>query len=151
MLAYNVTLLGSFVLCAFAAHALTWMLTRSHAAGAVSGLIFGFNPYRISHIAHLELLAVFWLPVAILALHRYVRGYQLRWLALFAAVLAVARPFERILPVLLGAVHRPVGDLVCPRRAVARRRRHRAGVRGSAASAAAGAAGLSVRSRTSCT
>ena len=84
VLAYNVTLLASFVLCALAAHALTWMLTRSHAAGAVSGLIFGFNPYRISHIAHLELLAVFWLPLALLALHRYVRGYELRWLALFA-------------------------------------------------------------------
>ena len=34
--AYNVTLLSSFVLCALAAHALAWSLTRSHAAGAVS-------------------------------------------------------------------------------------------------------------------
>ena len=89
VLAYNVTLLATFVLCALAAHALTWMLTGSHAAGAVSGLIFGFNPFRTSHIAHLELLAVFWLPLALIALHRYVRQYELRWLCLFAACWAL--------------------------------------------------------------
>ena len=88
-LAYNITLLASFVLCALAAHALAWTLTGSHAAGAVSGLIFGFNPFRISHIAHLELLAVFWLPLALLALHRYVAGYERRWLFAFAACWAL--------------------------------------------------------------
>jgi hypothetical protein len=84
VLAYNVTLLSSFVLCALAAHALGWLVTRSHAAGAVSGLIFGFNPFRVSHIAHLELLAVFWLPLAFAALHVYVRRFEVRWLVLFA-------------------------------------------------------------------
>ena len=89
VLAYNVTLLSSFVLSALAAHALTWTLTSSHAAGAVSGLIFGFNPFRISHIAHLELLVVFWLPLALLALHLYVRRFEMRWLCLFAALWAL--------------------------------------------------------------
>jgi hypothetical protein len=89
VLAYNVTLLSSFVLCALAAHSLTWLLTRSHAAGAVSGLIFGFNPFRISHIAHLELLAVFWLPLAFAALHLYVRRFDVRWLILFAVLWAL--------------------------------------------------------------
>jgi hypothetical protein len=83
VLAYNVTLLSSFVLSAMAAHALAWLLTRSHGAGAVSGLIFGFNPFRTSHIAHLELLAAFWLPIALFALHRYVQRYEPRWLVLF--------------------------------------------------------------------
>jgi hypothetical protein len=87
--AYNVTLLSSFVLCALAAHALAWSLTRSHAAGAVSGLVFGFNPFRISHIAHLELLAVFWLPFAFWALHQYVRRFDTRWLAVFAVLWAL--------------------------------------------------------------
>jgi hypothetical protein len=89
ILAYNVTLLLSFVLCALAAHALTWLLTRSHGAGAVSGLVFGFNPFRISHIAHLELLVVFWLPLALAALHLYVRRYEVRWLVLFAVLWAL--------------------------------------------------------------
>lgn len=89
VLAYNITLLSSFVFCALAAHALTWLLTRSHAAGAVSGLIFGFNPFRISHIAHLELLAVFWLPLAFAALHLYVRRFEVRWLVMFAVAWAL--------------------------------------------------------------
>ena len=89
VLAYNVTLLSSFVFCALAAHALTWLLTRSHAAGVVSGLIFGFNPFRISHIAHLELLAVFWLPLAFAALHLYVRRFEMRWLVVFAVAWAL--------------------------------------------------------------
>ena len=89
VLAYNITLLSTFILCALAAHALTWLLTRSHAAGAVSGLIFGFNPFRISHIAHLELLAVFWLPLAFAALHLYVRRFEVRWLAVFALAWAL--------------------------------------------------------------
>ena len=86
VLAYNITLLASFVLSALAAHALTWTLTRSHAAGAVSGLIFGFNPFRISHVAHLELLAVYWLPLAFVALHLYVRRFETRWLCVFAVM-----------------------------------------------------------------
>src|SRR5262245_10985917 len=72
ILAYNVTLLSTFVLSALAAHVLTWLLTKSHSAGAVAGLVFGFNPFRISHVAHLELLAAFWLPLALAALHLYV-------------------------------------------------------------------------------
>ena len=86
VLAYNITLLSSFVLAALAAHALAWTLTRSHAAGAVAGLIFGFNPFRMSHVAHLELLAVCWLPLAFVALHLYVRRFETRWLVLFAVL-----------------------------------------------------------------
>ena len=84
VLAYNVALLSTFIFSALAAHALAWVLTRSHAAGAVAGLVFGFNPFRISHVAHLELLAAFWLPLAFAALHLYVRRYDLRWLVAFA-------------------------------------------------------------------
>src|SRR5262245_56924912 len=84
VLAYNVLLVSSFALCALGAHTLTWLLTRTHAAGAVSGVIFGFTPFRISHVAHLELLVVFWLPLAFAALHLFARRYDRRWLILFA-------------------------------------------------------------------
>jgi hypothetical protein len=86
VLAYNVTLLSSFVFAALAAHALAWTVSRSHVAGAVSGLVFGFNPFRISHIAHLELLVVCWLPLALVALHLYVRRDDIRWLGAFAVL-----------------------------------------------------------------
>jgi len=84
-LAQNVVLLLTFPLSALSAHLLVWRLTQSHAAGVVAGLIFGFTPYRIAHIEHLELLAPFWIPVALLALHEYIDAPRRKWLAIFAA------------------------------------------------------------------
>ena len=89
ILAYNVTFVACFVLSALAAHALTRTLTGSHAAGAVSGIAFGFNPYRMAHLAHLELQAAFCLPLALLALHRYLSTSRRRWLAAFSLMLVL--------------------------------------------------------------
>lgn len=83
--AYNVVFLLSFPLCALAAHALTFALTGRHDAGLVAGLVFGFSPYRVAESAHLQTLAAFWMPIALLALHRYVATRNRRWLAVFAA------------------------------------------------------------------
>jgi F5/8 type C domain-containing protein len=89
VLAHNVVFLLSFPLCAIAAHLLARTLTGSDLAGVIAGLTFGFNPYRVDHLAHLELLAAWWLPVAFLALHWYLRDGRVRWLALFASSLAL--------------------------------------------------------------
>jgi hypothetical protein len=89
ILAHNAAFLLSFPLCAIAAHVLAREIAGSDLAGLIAGLTFGFNPYRMDHLPHLELLAAWWLPVALLALHRYVRDWNVRWLALFAAALAL--------------------------------------------------------------
>lgn len=87
--AYNLTFLASFALCAVAAHALGFTLTRRHDAAIVCGLAYGFSPYRIGHLAHLELLMAFGMPIALLALHRYLETRRTRWLAVFSAALAL--------------------------------------------------------------
>lgn len=89
ILAHNIVFLLSFPLCAIAAHLLARELTGSDLAALIAGLTFGFNPYRMDHLPHLELLAAWWLPVAFLALHRYLRGGGVRWLGLFSAALAL--------------------------------------------------------------
>ena len=66
--AYNIVFLLSFPLCAVAAHALAFTLTARHDAAAVAGLAFAFNPYRTSHLPHLQMLWTFWMPLALLAL-----------------------------------------------------------------------------------
>src|SRR5262249_54153825 len=73
--------------CALAAHWLAYTLTGRHDASTVAGLAYGFNPYRFAHIEHLELLAAFGMPIALVALHRFLRDRRPRWLALFAAAL----------------------------------------------------------------
>ena len=87
--AYNITLLATFPLCAMAAHWLGFTLTKRHDAAALCGLAYGFNPYRIAHIEHLELLAAFGMPAALAALHRYATGRERKWLVIFALALVV--------------------------------------------------------------
>ena len=84
--AYNAVFLTSFPLCAIAAHALAREITGRHDAAAVAGLAYGFSPYRLSQISHVQMLWVFWTPLALLALHRYERGGRVRWVAAFAVM-----------------------------------------------------------------
>ena len=87
--AYNLTFLASFPLCAIGAHALALTLTRRHDAALVCGLAYGFNPYRVAHLEHLELLMAFGMPVALAALHRYAATRSSKWLVLFAVAVTL--------------------------------------------------------------
>jgi len=85
--AANLTLLASFALSALAAFVLVLELTGRSDAALVSGLAFGFNPYRMAHIEHLELLLAFALPLALWTLHRYERSGRARWLIALVVML----------------------------------------------------------------
>ena len=87
--AYNLTLLASFPLCAIAAHALALTLAGRHDAAVVCGLAYGFNPYRVAHIEHLELLLAFGMPAALAALHLYAGTRRVKWLVVFTAALTL--------------------------------------------------------------
>jgi hypothetical protein len=87
--AYNLTFLVSFPLCAVAAHALALTLTRRHSAGIVCGLVYGFNPFRVAHVEHLELLMAFGMPAALAALHLFADTRRTRWLIAFIAALTL--------------------------------------------------------------
>jgi F5/8 type C domain-containing protein len=104
--AYNVLFLVSFPLCAMAAHALGHTLTGRHDAAALAGLSFAFNPFKTSHLPHLQIQWAFWMPLALMALHRYASGGSWRWLVLFAAMWigqALSNGyFQLFFPVLLG-------------------------------------------------
>lgn len=81
--AYNLTVLLSFPLSALAMYALVWRLTKNAPASLLAGLAFGFAPYRVSHLPHIQVLAVFWAPLALLGLHAYIEERRGRWLLLF--------------------------------------------------------------------
>ncbi len=86
---YNVTFLATYPLCAIAAHALAFSLTKRHDASIVCALAFGFNPFRVEHLPHLELLAAFAMPAALWTLHRYAETRQPTWIVAFTAALIV--------------------------------------------------------------
>ena len=90
---YNVTLLASFLASAFTCYLLVEGLTGSTAAGFIGGLLFGFYPFRYEHYAHYELLMAYWMPLSLLALHRFMATTKARY-ALLAALFTVAQLYS---------------------------------------------------------
>ena len=84
LLAYNVAFFLAFPLCALGAHFLVYTMTRRHDLALIAGLAYGFAPYRLPQIAHVQVLSAYWMPVALAALHRYLDDRRARWAVLFA-------------------------------------------------------------------
>lgn len=80
---YNVVFLLSFPLSGLTAYLLRHQLTGRRDAAWVAGLAYGFCPYRIDQLPHLQGLWSSWMPLALLGLHRYLAEPRRRWLALF--------------------------------------------------------------------
>ena len=85
LVAYNVTALLTYPLCALAMYALVWRLARSVPAAFLAGLAYAFAPYRLSQLPHVQMLALFWAPLALTGLHAYVETTRARWLILYGA------------------------------------------------------------------
>jgi cytochrome bd-type quinol oxidase subunit 1 len=79
VVAYNVLLLSSFVLSGLAMFALAASLTGSRRAAFIAALLFGFYPYRFQHYSHLELQMTYWMPLALLACHRFLATQRTRY------------------------------------------------------------------------
>ena len=93
VLAYNVLFLSGFVFSALATYLLVERLTGSPRAAFISALIYGFYPYRFEHYSHLELQMTYWMPLALVWLHRFSATLRLRE-ALAVAVLAAAQLYS---------------------------------------------------------
>src|SRR5262245_61851344 len=83
-LGYNVVFLLTFILSAFFTYLLCRALSGREDAAFIGGLIFGFTPYRIDQLPHMQMLVGLWMPLGLLGLHRYIQTKRARWLAAFA-------------------------------------------------------------------
>jgi hypothetical protein len=90
---YNLLLMSGFVFSGIAAALLVERLTGSRAAGFVAGIVYGFYPYHFEHYSHLELQMMQWMPLSLLALHRFLETRAARY-AVAAAVCAVAQLYS---------------------------------------------------------
>ena len=70
VLGYNLVLLFSFFLAAYAMYLFVFDLTRHRGAALVAGTIFAFNPYNLGNLAQVQLLSFGWLPLALVFLRR---------------------------------------------------------------------------------
>jgi hypothetical protein len=85
VLTYNLTLFVTWPLSAFGVFLLVRLLTGRGDAAFLAGLAFGFSPYRAVAFGHLQTLATFGVPFALLGAHGYLRHRRWPWLALFGA------------------------------------------------------------------
>jgi hypothetical protein len=78
VLAYNAVWLGSLWASGLA---MWWYLrevTGARIGTLAGGLIYAFSAYRLSHVVHLQLQALYFLPLAALAVHRIVARRRAR-------------------------------------------------------------------------
>jgi hypothetical protein len=96
LLAYNVAFLSSFLLTGLGTFLLTRALIASAAGSLVAAVIATFNEYRLVwELSHLHVLSIYWLPFALLGLHRYFETDARRYLVGAGAAL-VALTFSSI-------------------------------------------------------
>jgi hypothetical protein len=93
IVAYNLLFISGFVLSGLAAYLLVERLTGSAPAAFVSGLVFGFYPYHFEHYSHLELQMMQWMPLALLAIHRFLATARVRY-AVAATICVTAQLYS---------------------------------------------------------
>ena len=100
---YNVLLIGSLVATALAMHVLARALTGSEAAASVAGLIFGFAPYHFTHLLHIQLQALYFLPLSFLFLHRLFAAER-RWDTIALGVVTALQAISSIYYGVIGTI-----------------------------------------------
>jgi len=72
ILCYNLLFISTFALSAFGTYLLVRDLTGDKRAAFIAGLVFGFLPYRIASVPHVQVMSSQWMPFALYGLNRYV-------------------------------------------------------------------------------
>src|SRR4029453_16849198 len=78
--AYNVAYFMTWPLSGFFTYLLVRRLTTRGDAAFLAGLAYAFVPYRIAELGHIQVLATYGLPLALLGLHGYREDGRTRWL-----------------------------------------------------------------------
>lgn len=86
---YNLLLIGSLAGAALSMHLLARTLTGDEPAAWVAGLIFGFAPYHFTHLTHIQLQALYFLPLSFLFMHRVCAAGRLADLVALGVVLGL--------------------------------------------------------------
>jgi hypothetical protein len=83
IVAYNLVFLVSTPLSAFCAYLLAWKLTRRAGPSIVAGVMYGYAVFRFAHVPHIQILWTWWMPLALLGLHRWMTERRTSGLVLF--------------------------------------------------------------------
>jgi hypothetical protein len=89
LVAYNTMYVAIPVLNGLAAYWLCLTLTGRRDAALVGSLAFAFAPYYANQASHLQTRAMFFMPLALVGLHRYWQTGRWKWLAILSGAVAM--------------------------------------------------------------
>jgi hypothetical protein len=72
ILCYNLLFISTFALSGFGTYLLVRDLTGDKRAAFIAGLVYGFLPYRIASVPHLQVMSSQWMPFALYGINRFV-------------------------------------------------------------------------------
>ena len=72
ILCYNLVFISTFALSGFGTYLLVRDLTGNRVAAFMAGLVYGFLPYRIASVPHVQVMSSQWMPFALYGLNRFV-------------------------------------------------------------------------------
>ncbi len=72
ILCYNLLFISTFALSAFGTYLLVRDLTGDKRAAFIAGLVYGFLPYRIASVPHVQVMSSQWMPFALYGFNRFV-------------------------------------------------------------------------------
>ena len=119
ILCYNLLFISTFALSAFGTYLLVRDLTGDTRAAFIAGLVYGFLPYRIASVPHLQVMSSQWMPFALYGINRFVDDADRRGALDRRHRRARDAELElRLLPALLRAVRAAVrASIACGRSA----------------------------------
>jgi Protein of unknown function (DUF3108) len=100
VLCYNVLLLASLIASALAMHLFVRSVVGSEGGAYLAGLAWGFGSYHFAHLIHLQLQALYFLPLTFLFLHRVIagrRGRDVIWLGAVAGLQGLSSVYYGII------------------------------------------------------
>jgi hypothetical protein len=81
ILCYNLLFISTFALSGFGTYLLVRDLTGDKRAAFIAGLVYGFLPYRIASVPHIQVMSSQWMPFALYGINRFVTTGSRRALA----------------------------------------------------------------------
>ncbi len=81
ILCYNLLFISTFALSAFGTYLLVRDLTGDKRAAFIAGLVYGFLPYRIASVPHVQVMSSQWMPFALYGINRFIATGSVRALA----------------------------------------------------------------------
>ena len=79
VLVYDAAFVASFAMAGVGMYVLARDLTGRRDAALIAAVIFACQPFRASHLSHLQWLMTGWLPLSLWAIHRYGRTHAARY------------------------------------------------------------------------